>query len=108
MTDNDDRPRVAFELGKAQWPTIRGLTLAAFQSFINDALVEPDALEGRAADVYLAAAAAAGDADAVELFDTQVLSGLPRWLARLHLAPDVVDEVRQQLRTKLLVGSRQN
>lgn len=104
MTDNDDRFKVAFELGKTEWPTIRGLTLAGFQLFISDAVVEADAIEARAGDLYLAAAAAGGDADAVELFDTQVLSALPRWLARLHLAPDVVDEVRQQLRTKLLVG----
>jgi len=105
VTDNNDRSLVAFERGKAQWPAIRGLTLAAFQSFVNDAVVEPDALTDRAGDLYLAAAAAAGDADAVELFDSQVLSALPRWLARLQLAPDAIDEVRQQLRAKLLVGS---
>jgi RNA polymerase sigma-70 factor (ECF subfamily) len=105
VTDNNDRSLVAFELGKAQWPAIRSLTLAAFQAFVNDAVVEPDALADRAGDLYLAAAATAGDANAVELFDSQVLSALPRWLARLHLAPDVIDEVRQQLRAKLLVGS---
>ncbi len=103
MADNE-QAKNAFDLGRTQFPAVRGLTFAAFQSFVDQAAVEPEALVQRAGDLYLAAAAAGGDADAVELFDTQILSGLPRWLARLQLAPDVVDEVRQQLRTKLLVG----
>jgi RNA polymerase sigma-70 factor (ECF subfamily) len=100
----EDPAKVAYDLGRAQWPAVRTLTLEAFRAFVGDAAVEPEALAARAGDLYLAAAASAGDEDAVKTFDGTILSELPRWLARLHLAPDVVEEVRQLLRTKLLVG----
>jgi len=100
----DDRAKAAFELGRVHWPTIRGLTREMFRSFLDDAVVEPEALDERAAEIFLAAAAASGDADAVRIFDDKVLADLPRWLARLHLPPDMFDEVRQLLRSKLLVG----
>ena len=40
----------------------------------------------------------------MRVFDSQLLSELPRWLSRLRLSGDVVEEVRQHLRAKLLVG----
>jgi RNA polymerase sigma-70 factor (ECF subfamily) len=98
------RATAAFALGRAEWPTIRGLTLDAFQAFVSEASIEPDALEERAGDVYLAAAAASGDEEAVKTFDRDLLAELPRWLSRLHLPPDLFEEVRQLLRAKLLVG----
>ena len=94
----------AFDLGRAQWPTIRTLTSDAFQAFVVDGAIEPDAVVERGADIYLAAAAASGDEQAVKLFDSKLLADLPRWLSRLRLQPDVFDEVRQLLRAKLLVG----
>jgi len=100
----EDPAKAAYDLGRAQWPAARTLTLEAFRAFVDDAAVEPEALAARAGDVYLAAAASAGDEDAVRTFDASVLAELPRWLARLRLEPDVVEEVRQLLRSKLLVG----
>jgi RNA polymerase sigma-70 factor (ECF subfamily) len=99
-----DPAKAAFDLGRAQWPTIRGLTLDVFRAFINNAAMEPDTQTLRAGDIYLAAAAAGGDEEAVKLFDSGVLADLPRWLSRLHLSPDQFEEIRQLLRTKLLVG----
>jgi RNA polymerase sigma-70 factor (ECF subfamily) len=96
--------KAAFDLGRACWPTIRGLTFDAFLTFVEHAAMEPDALSERAGDIYLAAAAAGGDADAVKLFDGELLAELPRWLSRLQLTADQVDEVGQLLRAKLLVG----
>jgi RNA polymerase sigma-70 factor (ECF subfamily) len=98
------RAKAAFALGRDQWPTVRSLTFEAFQEFLHDAAIEPEALDEHAADVYLAAAAAGGDDDAVRAFDDQLLSELPRWLSRLRLPSDIFDEVRQVLRSKLLVG----
>jgi RNA polymerase sigma-70 factor len=83
---------------------VRSLTPEAFRSFVEGAAVDSVALEELAGDLYLAAAAAAGNDDAVRVFDSQLLSELPRWLARLRLSGDVVEEVRQHLRAKLLVG----
>lgn len=99
-----DRLKAAFALGCDQWPTVRGLTFEAFQAFAVEGAIEPDVLEERAGDIYLAAAAAGGDEEAVRLFDGQVLAQLPRWLSRLHLPPDRFEEIRQLLRAKLLVG----
>jgi RNA polymerase sigma-70 factor, ECF subfamily len=100
----DDALRAAFNRGQAQWPAVKSLTLDAFRSFVDGASVDPAALEERAGDVYLAAAAAGGNDDAVRVFDSHILSELPRWLSRLRLSRDLVEEVRQSLRSKLLVG----
>jgi RNA polymerase sigma-70 factor (ECF subfamily) len=100
----DDELTAAFDRGQDQWPTIKGLARETFRSFVDGAAVEPPLLEERAGDLFLAAAAADGNDCAVRLFDGHLLSELPRWLARLRLAGDVVEEVRQQLRSKLLVG----
>jgi RNA polymerase sigma-70 factor, ECF subfamily len=83
---------------------VRGLTVDAFQSFIDDAAVDPAGLRERAGDLYLAAAAAENDNDAIRVFDQELLRDLPRWLVRLRLSADSVEEVRQRLRAKLLVG----
>jgi RNA polymerase sigma-70 factor len=100
----DDVLIAAFNRGREQWPTVKSLTLEAFRSFVEGAAVDPAALEELAGDLYLAAAAAGGNDDAARVFDSQLLSELPRWLSRLHLTGDLVEEVRQQLHAKLLVG----
>jgi RNA polymerase sigma-70 factor len=100
----DDVLTAAFNRGRDQWPTVKSLTLDAFRSFVDGAAVDPAALEELGGDLYLAAAAAGGNDDAARVFDSQLLSELPRWLARLRLTGDLVEEVRQQLRAKLLVG----
>ncbi len=58
----------------------------------------------RAADLYLATAAAAGGAGALDAFETAVLAKVPAYLARFALAPPLVDEVQQALRVKLFVA----
>jgi len=61
------------------------------------------ALEG-VAEVALALGCAAGDATALSLFEAQFLDVVPLALARMKLGADRVDEVRQQVREKLLVS----
>ena len=100
----DDLLIAAFNRGQEQWPAVKSLTPEVFRAFVEGAAVDPAALEDLAGDLYLAAAAAAGNDDAVRVFDSQLLSELPRWLARLRLGGDMVEEVRQHLRAKLLVG----
>jgi RNA polymerase sigma-70 factor, ECF subfamily len=100
----DDTLKAAFDRGQTQWPGVKSLTLEAFRSFVDEAAIDPAALGDRAGDVYLAAAAAGGSDDAVKTFDSQLLAELPRWLSRLRLSGDVIEEVRQRLRAKLLVG----
>ena len=101
----DDELIAAFTRGQEQWPAVKSLTLEAFRSFVAGAAVDAATLEELAGDLYLAAATAGGNDDAVRVFDSQLLSELPRWLARLRLTDHVIAEVRQQLRAKLLVGA---
>lgn len=56
-----------------------------------------------AEDLYLAQACAAGNTQALESFDRELLAQVPRFLAR-HPARAHADEVRQILRERLLVG----
>lgn len=62
--------------------------------------VEALALE----DLALALAAALGEPNAVAEIERSIIEPLPRTLSRLRLTPELVDELRQELREKLLVG----
>lgn len=64
--------------------------------------ISPDELA--ACDVYLAIACAAGDPVAVRQFETDHIARVERWLAAIEKQPAVLDEVRQRVRTRALVG----
>jgi RNA polymerase sigma-70 factor (ECF subfamily) len=55
--------------------------------------------------VFLAMACAAGDPVALRRFDEEFLSQVEGHVARFQLPHDVVDDIRQRVRVKLLVGS---
>lgn len=55
-------------------------------------------------DVALALAAALGEPNAVAEIERTIIEPLPRTLSRLRPTPELVDELRQELREKLLVG----
>jgi RNA polymerase sigma-70 factor (ECF subfamily) len=56
-------------------------------------------------DVALALAAVLGEREAVAEVERTVVEPLPRTLSRLRPTPELVDELRQELREKLLVAS---
>jgi RNA polymerase sigma-70 factor (ECF subfamily) len=56
------------------------------------------------ADLYLACACSRGDTRALAAFDARVLSVIDPALGKLGIGADVVGEVKQRLRTSLLVG----
>lgn len=56
-------------------------------------------------DVALALAAGLGEANAVAEIERTIIEPLPRTLSRLRPTPELVDELRQELREKLLVGT---
>lgn len=58
----------------------------------------------RAADLALADGCARGDAIALGIFESTYLALAPAALARMRLSSEVVDEVVQRVRVKLLVG----
>jgi RNA polymerase sigma-70 factor (ECF subfamily) len=57
-----------------------------------------------AADLYLASACGAGSADALAIVERTILCEVPKFLARFRRDFAFVDEVTQQLRTKMFVG----
>ncbi len=59
----------------------------------------------RAADLYLACACLAGDAAALAALDSKVIAGIDKAVAGVDASASFIDEVRQAVREKLLVGS---
>lgn len=93
----------AFTRGQTRWPGV-SLTLAEFQAHCV-AVAEPDAPTQRNhEDLYLAAACAQGQVNAVAAFERDVLGQVDGALRSLDPSREFADEVRQRLRTKLLVG----
>jgi RNA polymerase sigma-70 factor (ECF subfamily) len=92
-------------VGRQRWPALRPLALDELTTHLETAGVEPEALQQHASDLYLAAAAISGDKAALAAFEDELLSNVARWLAALRVSEDVVDEVKQTLRVKMLVGS---
>ena len=63
-------------------------------------------LAQRAEDIYLAFACACGNRGAHRMFEDHFLSQVPRFVSRFRFAPDLVDEVRQRVRIKQLLGAQ--
>ena len=61
--------------------------------------------EVSAEDLYLAFAAAQGDRHALEVIEQSHLARIGRFIAHLRQEPSFVDEVRQALRERVLVGA---
>jgi RNA polymerase sigma-70 factor (ECF subfamily) len=90
---------------RAAWPDV-GMDAGAFLAHVAERLPstgEPGEVLAslRAAELFLAFACVRGDARALEALDAHVLSQVGTWLPRE--APPLVDELRQQLRQRLLV-----
>jgi RNA polymerase sigma-70 factor, ECF subfamily len=96
--------RRMFADGDRAWPGL-GLSLEAFVHHLaaRGAAVERIAAL-HAADLYLACACEARLRGAVEAFERAYLGQVGAFLSRMRPSPDAVDEVRQVLREKLLVG----
>lgn len=87
------------------WPGV-GMDAGAFLAHVAERLPstgEPGEVLAslRAAELFLVFACVRGDTRALEALDAHVLSQLGSWLPRE--APPLVDELRQQLRQRLLV-----
>ena len=55
-------------------------------------------------DLAFARACASGDPEAIATLERDLIESVPKALVRLRPTPRLVDDVRQELRTKLLVG----
>lgn len=93
---------------RAAWPEI-DLPAAVFVRHVAahwpeqaDAVAYLSAVH--AADLYLACACGQGIPSAIATFERVIISSVPQLLLRLSPSPALVDEVRQQLREKLLLA----
>jgi RNA polymerase sigma-70 factor, ECF subfamily len=95
------------EAARAAWPRI-ALDGEAFVAATAARLpADAGAAQARAvhaADLWLATACAAGDPAALAAFDREFLGPLDAQLAATSLTPDQIDDVKQELRKKLLVA----
>jgi RNA polymerase sigma-70 factor (ECF subfamily) len=95
---------IVFLAGRTTWPdvTLPFERIAGRASQLDGSLIR---LADHAADLFLAFACAEGEPEALRHFESEMLSQLEVYVARFRLAPHVLDELRQQVRVKLLVGS---
>ena len=81
-----------------------GVTVDADRFRTHVAAIEPPPRADALADVYLAFAAASGDAVAVRAFETNILPAAAAALRVLGTSRDALDESLQRVRLALLVG----
>ena len=101
MTDNST-PTDPYARARARWPGL-DVSREAFEHHI--ALAAPaDALHVE--DLYLALACGRGDSAALEALEESILSQIGGPLRSLTPTAEFAEEVRQRLRTRLLVGEQ--
>jgi RNA polymerase sigma-70 factor (ECF subfamily) len=92
---------------EGRWPRLRvddGRFAASLARFVADDADVPSALARlHAVDLLLADACLAGDGAALAAFDGEVVEPLDRVLAHMRLSSATVDDVKQLVRTNLLV-----
>jgi RNA polymerase sigma-70 factor (ECF subfamily) len=93
---------------RADWPDLE-LDEPGFAAHVARALGDGDLAtalgELHAADLWLAYGCSVADDAALAAFDRELLSQVGTLLVRMQLQPQLVDEVRQRLRHKLLLAS---
>jgi RNA polymerase sigma-70 factor (ECF subfamily) len=91
----------AFGEGVAAWPAIK-LDAEDFAGYLAERNLPPDAVNG--GDLYLACACLRQIPAATRAFDTTYMTQLPAYVSRLRMEPELLEELGQHLREKLLVG----
>jgi len=92
----------AFDRGRMAWPTAT-LLFEPFARRMHDLAVSAEDLAAHGSDLYLASACAEGDAGALRLFDEQLVQKIDAYVARSAVSADLMDEVRQKVRLKLIL-----
>jgi RNA polymerase sigma-70 factor (ECF subfamily) len=91
--------------GQRAWPAI-ALPLQTFARHLGELGIAPVAVAAQAADLYIAAACASGDQQAMVRFDAQYLTTVERYVRRLRLSPELLAELRQRMRLLILLGPK--
>lgn len=99
----DDPWQAALARAHAAWPELT-LDVAGFVAHA-EAHRGAGARDVHLPELFLAWAASTGDAAAVRTFDARVLPAIDPVVRRIDPAPAFVDEVRQAVRVRLLLGA---
>src|SRR5579862_8665143 len=101
-----DDPRRLFDEGARAWPTV-ALDVEVFVAYLGRLAQRTGSglppLD-RGPDLYLACACVERVPGALEAFDRTHLAQVGTYLTRYRPAPELVDDVRQEVRDKLYVG----
>lgn len=89
---------------RSAWPDV-AVDGAGFARFVAARLGDGDAAALHVEDLYLVYGCVAGAPSALAAFERAFLAAVPHYLARIDRSPAFVDEVRQRLRERLLVGA---
>lgn len=103
--EDDDALRTACAAGRAAWPRAE-LSREALAAFTRRNQLDGDTLNARAADVYLAAACEGNDSAALNYFEQFFIAAIPRYVARLSLTREQLQEVQQRVRVRLFTGAQ--
>lgn len=95
----------AYEAGRGAHPAV-DLSRDRFEAFVASRLDEAPSPEV-AADLYLACACAHGDPAALAAFEAAFVVRVPSFVAKIDTSPAFIDEVKQQLRERLLVQKKE-
>jgi RNA polymerase sigma-70 factor, ECF subfamily len=95
----------AYHAGRTTWPGL-SIDLSAFQGWVHQAGIEIEALRERGDELYLVAGCVAQDPEAHQAFERRYLTPLHQNVGRIALSADQADELRQQLRVTLLLGTQ--
>ncbi len=100
--------RRIWDEARAAWPGV-SLPHARFVTYLTERIPEgadqgKAIVETHAADLYLACACTTGDPAALLAFERRYLPQVEAHLRRQNLLPDFTDEVKQMLRSRLLVA----
>ncbi len=92
----------AWGLVEKAWPDV-GVTRSRFEEFLKgkNQASPPEGIE----ELYLACGCLAGDGAAMAAAEAQYIRIVPEAIAHMKLSSALVDEVQQEVRTKLLLGS---
>jgi RNA polymerase sigma-70 factor, ECF subfamily len=93
----------AVAAARAAWPHI-ALEAPDFVAHLRGLGLSATSIGRRVADLYLALGCARGDQAALAAFNTAILPGARRQLARMGISRSLEEELLQVLRVRLLVG----
>jgi RNA polymerase sigma-70 factor (ECF subfamily) len=102
--DIDARWQAVFDAARAAFPSLP-LTMATFVAYASARAGDRPPADLPAADLYLACACAHRIPGSVEAFERTILAQMPAFLSRLKPGAAFVDEVRQEILTRLFVPS---